>query len=329
MSTTDSLFQNPASSGLQMALLLQRLLQSSSDESKAGASLDAANADQSALYRGMSGDTELLRALQQALLGQVAPIDASGEISEEEISNREAQRFSRLAPSVDRAQALVASQDFAKALRTGMSDSTALEQVQNNRVREFSDVYAKLQENARTTAFNEALERLKGLIATQGSGGNIIASSAQGMANYANRMSEMNNARGNAAAGAKRSSSAAVQDTLARVLDSAFGKRLVGYADKKLGEFMGDDEQYGGYGSGAYMSGFSDKDLTTYSNRRQSEDRQVAASDFSDWTLGGGSSSEPPEPAEQPSYGYDWSAQESLGSDWAEWTPPEDDYGFN
>jgi hypothetical protein len=147
------------SSGQLGALDLIQLAKLLSDYSSADS--EAGNA--SAAARDMAGNLRVRSnitndaadqylALVKALQSQVSG-DPATEIAD--LEGRTNQIFSALAPSVDRGNAIAASQGYSQALKRGMGDSTQASDAAKNLTRNFGDVYQKLQEVARQRAFDE------------------------------------------------------------------------------------------------------------------------------------------------------------------------------
>lgn len=205
------------------------------ERSRANRAAGAAAGDYESLYRTTTGNMGDINALVQALVSQMQQAgNPMGELDEEAIRNREAQRFSALAPSVDRAAAMAGSQGFAQAVRSGMGDSTQAADRAGALTREFGDMYAKLQENARTTAFQEALERLKSMLADKSASTQQLGTAANAVANYGNSAQRIAADRMQATSGSKAATNAALGKVFEKVLDSDTLRNVLGQADKAL-----------------------------------------------------------------------------------------------
>lgn len=236
--------ENPASSGLALAMQLGDLLRGVDERNRANAAAQSASADYSDLYRALMAGVNQSNPLIQALLQRMTEAgDPIGELDEEAIRQREMQRFSALAPSVDRAHALAASQGFAQAMRSGMMDSTQAADQMGRLTRDFSDVYSKLQENARTTAFSEALERLKAMMSNNNATSGQLQAAMQGVNQYAQNAQRIASERNDFAQGAKASASSAWQEALMKAIDSPLGKRALEMADQQLGRWLDSRQQ--------------------------------------------------------------------------------------
>jgi hypothetical protein len=149
-------------------------------------------------------------ALLSALQGRIAGDPAK---EEGDLLGRSNQIFSSLAGTVDRGNAIAASQGYAKSLRRGMGDSSQAADNSNELARNFGDVYQKLQEAARQRAFDE-------LKASKQIDGQIYGVAANGLNSAnANQMSATSAMANNARAAATTANSTA-NKTLQDMIES-------------------------------------------------------------------------------------------------------------
>jgi hypothetical protein len=229
-----------ATSPTQLALLLAQILGTSNDANVATAAANRAASDWEGAATGLQGDQAALRQILAGLVPEVAaPLPNFDEAS---IIGRADQRYSGLVGSVDRAHALAASQGFAKALRSGMTDSTQAQDQAQSMTRQFSDVYAKLRENAQSTAFQEAIQAYKTALDKRAAGVQGINVATGGLANYGRTLLDNERMRFNSAQQTAGQANKSSGDAWAKILDSSVGKRLLGAVDSKVGAWMGGDK---------------------------------------------------------------------------------------
>ncbi len=196
-------------------------------------SLGNANAvarDAAANYTGRYNATETAADQYLKLLQAISPALAqSADADSTDLVNRTNQIFSALVPTVDRANAMTASQGFAKALKNGMGDSTQAMDNANTLSRNFGDVYAKLQETARQRAFDELKASIQAKQQT-------ASMATQGLANLNSQA--LNAARQTASDAATRAATAqtAVGSNLEKLITSKAADWLTGTVEKKLNE---------------------------------------------------------------------------------------------
>lgn len=95
--------------------------------------------------------SNMLRQLMQANDLTTRQVDI-GDYSVKNVKNMADQKFSALAPSIDRAAAIAGSQGFSAALNKGVADSTQAVGAQDELTRKFGDVYAKLRQQSDDSA---------------------------------------------------------------------------------------------------------------------------------------------------------------------------------
>jgi len=91
-------------------------------------------------------------ALAQDAAGRRVNINGYNTDNVRQVADR---KYSSAVGGIDRAATLAASQGFAKALSGGMADSTAAATQANTLSRDFADLYAKLRQEADTSALAE------------------------------------------------------------------------------------------------------------------------------------------------------------------------------
>jgi hypothetical protein len=227
---------NNAPSATQLALLLKNILDNTGDANIATAAAARAGDEWGGSAAALKGDQD---ALRQVLAGLVADTSTPlPNIDESSIANRADQRYSNLVGSVDRAQALTASQGYAKALRSGLTDSTAAQDQAQQLTRQYSDVYSKLRENAQSTAFQEALAQYKSMLDKRASQTQTMNSAVAGLANYGKTLLDNNRERSRIAQQTATTANKGMGDAWAKVLDSSVGKKVLGSIDGQVNEWL-------------------------------------------------------------------------------------------
>jgi len=192
--------------------------------------------DANANYREMSNKTQgyadMYGKLLEALSGR---LNQPQDVNDEYLRNRADQIFSAYSGSVDRANAIAASQLGARLAKSGMGNSSAADDGRQGLTRQYSDVYNALQEKARQRAFDElkarqAQDTVNYQAAAQGLNGSLrmaLENSRQYATDAGRASTTANTARGTA---------------INNVLDTGVAGRVMGGIDSAV-------KDAGGYGA--------------------------------------------------------------------------------
>lgn len=217
--------QAPTDSVAQALWQLYNLNGAYDAKKSGGAALADANGNLLDRTNATNAAADQFKQLIAALMGQMNqdPSSVAGDIEA-----RAGNIFSGLAGTVDRANAISASQAGAGLLKRGMGDSTQATDVINENTRKYQDVYQKLKEAAYAQAMKEQQQRAN-------INANTFGNAVQGMSTMSNNAQRAAELMASNAAKTAGTNSDNFGAQLSRMLATEASQTVRGYAKDLIG----------------------------------------------------------------------------------------------